>query len=601
MSRQAPQNPFLNEPNFKKIIGFLRHHYTTKLGTQALPERMETRIQTTVQHYMKEVARVGPPGKQVGQLNQEVVREATSSLDTWIRKQESATPPTTTSVGAFSRPDEYVRLFEDTNTRYETLMADRTAPPPVVPPAPDFRKSQDMIAESNEDPVLLMQRLQKQREEQARAIGLAGPPPSGPRLEIKEDLAPSAGNPVPPQAEAPPALLAPRPQDYIIPQENIVKYRETEINLFITSADRDWLRNTSENRYNFTVNFNTGSKKQGFGFNTSIQTRLRNIQRVEFVKAILPTESLTTLVKVTNDSPTYDTTRVINVFSLPFIGIRIDELETNGYSTNPQEDATFAIIQYDTTWNSDHTSQASNGVSSAPVLTRSGYTGFIPKFLKTQKVYTPTPLATLQKLSIQVQRHTGDVLSTQSDVLFFQRICLSSAFTTIGGGSPLYGDIGAASQNSYSFLQTSKYFPFSAVGEGDLIQIQGYVPTTTSVAGTDYKTWLTNATGHYVVATAYVNTFGILVDGRNNAGYCNVIIIRNRFDDPSTGSTGRSDSYYGGSSSSETTFAGALDNTTSEPNQVGAALINLSRQTHMVLRVVTRDMDSGSNIRPDNV
>lgn len=601
MSRQAPQNPFLNEPNYKKIIGFLRHHYTTKLGTQALPERMESRIQSTVQHYMKEIARVGAPGKQVGQLNQEVVREATSSLDTWIRKQESATPPTTTSVGAFPRPDEYTRLFEDTNTRYESLMADRTTPAPIVPPAPDFRKPQDMASESNEDPVLLMQRLQKQREEQARAIGLAGPPPSGPRLEIKEDMAPSAGNPVPPQAEAPPALLAPRPQDYIIPQENIVKYRETEINLFITSGDRDWLRNSSENRYNFTVNFNTGSKKQGFGFNTSIQTRLRNIQRIEFVKAILPTESLSTLVKVTTDTPTYDTTRVINVFSLPFIGIRIDELETNGYSTNPQEDATFAIIQYDTTWNSDLTSQALTGVSSAPVLTKSGYTGFIPKFLKTQKVYTPTPLATLQKLSIQVQRHTGDMLSTQSDVLFFKRICLSSTFATIGTPGTLYGDIGAAAQNSYSFIQTAKYFPYSSVGEGDLVQIQGYTPTTASAAGSDYQNWLTNATGHYVVATGFVNSSGSLVDGRNSAGYCNVIIVRNRFDDPSTGATGRSASYYGGSSSAETTFAGSLDNTTTEPDLSGVALINLSRQTHMVLRVVTRDMDAGSNIRPDNV
>jgi hypothetical protein len=39
-----------------------------------------------------------------------------------------------------------------------------------------------------------------------------------------------------------------------------------------------------------------------------------------------------------------------------------------------------------------------------------------------------------------------------------------------------------------------------------------------------------------------------------------------------------------------------------QPDQSGtAALLNTSRQTHMVLRVITRDMDSGSNIRPDNV
>jgi hypothetical protein len=33
----------------------------------------------------------------------------------------------------------------------------------------------------------------------------------------------------------------------------------------------------------------------------------------------------------------------------------------------------------------------------------------------------------------------------------------------------------------------------------------------------------------------------------------------------------------------------------------GTGLINISRQVHVVLRIVTRDFDAGSNIRPDNV
>jgi hypothetical protein len=33
----------------------------------------------------------------------------------------------------------------------------------------------------------------------------------------------------------------------------------------------------------------------------------------------------------------------------------------------------------------------------------------------------------------------------------------------------------------------------------------------------------------------------------------------------------------------------------------GTGLINMSRQVHIVLRIITRDFDSGSNIRPDNV
>jgi hypothetical protein len=408
-------------------------------------------------------------------------------------------------------------------------------------------------------------------------------------------------NPVPPQAEAPPPLLAPRPQDYIIPQEDIVKYRETEYNIFITSSDRDWLRNNTENRYNFSVNFNTGSKKSGFSFNTAIQERFRNIQRIEFVKAIVPVEALSPLVRVTSNNPSvvYDVTRVINVFSLPFASVRIAEVNGNGFSTNPEEDNTFAIVQYDTTWSSDLSAPANTNVGAASILTKSGYTGMIPKFLKAQRVYTPNPLATLQRLSFRMERHNGDVLSNESDVLSLKRIVMSGNFSTLGTNGTLYSV--NSPQHSYIFLETAKYFPFSAVSEGDHIQIAGYAPATTSTASTDFAKYVNRDAGHYVVSVGYVNGAGAVVDGRNTSGYCNVIVLRSRFDDPSTGSVGRGSSYFGGDSGSEDIFAGKLDNVTFEPDLSGAALINLSRQTHFVLRIITRDFDASSNIRPDNV
>jgi hypothetical protein len=210
--------------------------------------------------------------------------------------------------------------------------------------------------------------------------------------------------------------------------------------------------------------------------------------------------------------------------------------------------------------------------------------------LKTQKIYTPTPLATLQRLSIRIERHSSDLLSTDSDVQMVQRICMSSAFSTIGTGLPLYADQGSAAQNSYIFVQTSKYFPFSAIAEGDNILFQGYTPTTVSPAANDFAAYINRSSGHYVVAVANVSS-GAVVDGRNAAGYCNVIVLRSRFDDPTTGSVGRGSSYFGSGSSAETTFAGLLDNTGNEPNQTASGLINLSRQVQVVLRVVTRDVD----------
>ena len=615
MSTRPTPNAFLNGTNYDKIVGFLKQHYAKKLGTP-VPEKMTSRIQKTVQHYMQEVNRV-QGGRPANVLTTEVLKETTQSMDAWLKRQESGLPSAITTVGAFPKVDDTSRLFEDTSTNYERLMAERAPPPAFQPPVPDFRTSGDML-ESNEDPVVLMQRLQKEREAQMRSMStstgsstsnsvIGGTLPSAttaPRLEIRDDTVPSAAQPVPPQAELPPPLLAPRPQDYIIPQEDVVKYREMEYNIFLTSSDRDWMRNRTENRYNFSVNFNTGTKRTGFSFNAALQERFKNIQRVEFVKAIVPIESLTTLVKVTAESPSvvYDTTRVVNVFALPFASVRIAELNSgNGFSTKPEEDNTFAMVQYDTTWSSDLTSQAVQGTSPAAVLTKSGYTGLIPKFLKSQRVYTPTPLGTLQRMSIRIDRHSGTLLSDDSDVLDVQRICMSGNFTTtIGTDSTVYSIDSANVENSYIFIKTSAYFPYSAVGEGDTIQIKGFTTVSTTAAATDFTAWINRDEGHYVVAQAYVDAAGALTDGRNTAGYCNVIIIRSRFNDPTTGSTYRTNAYFGGTLAGENTLAAALDNTGSEPNQTACALINFSRQTHFVLRIITREMDSSSNIRPDN-
>jgi len=599
--RGQPTAPtaFLNGTNYQKIVGFLRQHYSTKMGTNALPERMEGRLQKTVQHYMTEVSRI-QGSKPVPQLNQEVVRETVSSVDNWLKKQETSAPPTTTSVGTFSRgtSDDYSRLFTDTSSRYEQLVSER-APVAAAPPAmPDFTLGNTML-DSEEDVVGLMERMAKQREDQTRSLGI-----SPPKLEIREEVPPSAAAPVPPQAEAAPPLLAPRPQDYIIPQEDVTKYRETEYNVFLTSSDRDWLRNTNENRYNFTVNFNaTTTKNTSFNYNASLQNRFRNIQRIEFVKAIVPIEALSPLVRVASiveSAATYDVNRVINVFSLPFMGVRIQELENNGFSTTINEDSTFAMVQYDTFWSSDLTAPNVNGGSVVPVLTKSGYTGLIPKFLKTQKIYTPTPLATLQRLSIRLERHTGDLISADADVQSVNQIFLGSNLTVLNAGGSLYSStVVTDPQNAYIFINTGKYFSFSAVAEGDNIQVRGYTTGYTTPAAADLEAYINNSNGLYVVAVGNT-TGGTYADGRNSAGYCNVVIVRNRYDNPTTGSVGRTSSYLGGSAGAEASLSTSLDNSTSAV-QTSCALINLSRQVHVVLRIVTRDVDSSANIRPDNV
>jgi hypothetical protein len=630
---------FLNGTNYTKILGFVRERYAKKMGVRALPERMDTKLQTYVKYYMSEVTRVQGQDKPLNTLASEVIRETESSMEAWIRKQQSAIPPTTTTIGAFPRVDDN-RLFQDTSRNLDNMIQSRAPVPIPQIGIPEFRSVKPADDDSDDtDPVLLMQKAQKERDDQMRAmntgtLGLAGP---GNELTAKvqnsgnnvllpqynvapEKPQPVASSAIPSQADAPPPLLALRPQDYIIPQEDVVKYRETEYNIFITSSDRDWMRNTSENRYNFSVIFNAGKNTNGYNYNNAVQQRFRNIQRIEFVKAIVPTESLTSVVRVTAPGPVYDTSRVVNILSLPFASVRIAELNNNGFSTNPDEDNSFSIVQYDTTWSSDAnipgsyvypTTNVNNNVPAA----RCGYTGFIPKFLRTQRVYTPTPLATLSKLSIRMERHDSQLISDESDVLSVSRIQLSDSLATIGTDTTNYSAATAAgAENPYIFILTSQYFLFSAVAEGDTINIQGFTvaPAGNTLPGTcvDFANYINQPTGQTVVATGYVSG-GNIVLGRNNAGYCNIIILRNRFNAAATtGGTERTLVYFGGALTQEEVgtppsgpWTDGLAYILNQPTttQTNCALINFSRQTQFVLRIVTRDMDSASNIRPDNV
>jgi len=639
------QNLFLNGANYSKIVGFLRTRYAKKMGLSALPEKVDEKLQKYTQHFMTEVARVQGQDKPQNALATEVIRETETSMDSWLRKQQAAQPPTTVTVGTYPRGEDVSKLFQDTSTRYENMMASRAPIPIPQVGLPDFRAPEPEL-DDDEDPVLLMQRETKRREDQARALGIPVAPPAPsfpsrkveaaqnggasvmpPRMEIRDEAPPSATQPVPPQADPPPPQLAPRPQDYIIPQEDVVKYRETEYNVFITSSDRNWLVNTNENRYNFSVIFNTGNTTGALGYNSAVQQRFRNIQRIEFVKAIVPIESLTALVRVPS-AGSYDTSRVVNIFSLPFAGVRIAELNNNLFSTNPDEDNTFSIVQYDATWSSDlyvpqsYLPSTSSGYGNLPA-DKTGYTVFIPKFLKTQRIYSPTPLATLNRLTIRMERHNTQLISPDPDVFFISRIQLSDLLTNFGGTGTTtdntnYSSVTTTgSENPYIFIKTVNYFLFSAISEGDIINIQGCTVATgngvTASGAVDFTNFINQPNGQYVVATGYINVSGgnsTINLGRNNAGYCNVIILRNRFDNAAiTGGTTRNlgPSYFGGFlSEEESATSGSTSGLTYTLNQTATtqtncALINTSRQTNFVLRIITRDMDSTSNIRPDNV
>jgi hypothetical protein len=194
-----------------------------------------------------------------------------------------------------------------------------------------------------------------------------------------------------------------------------------------------------------------------------------------------------------------------------------------------------------------------------------------------------------------VERPDGKPLTTLLDTLDISNIYLGPSTT----GSN-FSDIVLAT--NFIFIKTKTWFSRFFVNDGDKIQIRGYdVGTDTNVIAStqnDFNNFINSSDGHTVVGIAQEPAPGsppALLDGYNAAGYANYIIIQSRFVDPSTGLTNRN--FFGSSSGTEDLIkAKLLTNTAS----INCALINVNRQSHFVLRIITREMDASSNLRPDN-
>jgi hypothetical protein len=386
-----------------------------------------------------------------------------------------------------------------------------------------------------------------------------------------------------------PRLKAPQQADVLIRQEDILAYRENEYNLHIYSADRDWVTNKSQNRYNFTVNFDPANNGPGFTFSPSASVKFKNITRIELVKTILPIEGVDIIQTVTNTSgPVYGTALNINVLSFPYLNIYVPELDTNNFGTDNFLNQAFAAVQYDANWVTDNAA-ASKG----------GFLAMIPKFLKCQKVYSPTPLSTLRKLTISIQRPDGCLVSDTLDTLDLANI-VSSRWLTTGGGLTVTGTDYDVAAGTYLWINTNTWFSRFQVNQGDRIQFKNlaFPAAYAGNAGArdDLIAFLQRPDGHLVVQIAYESPANTFVDGANSVGYANYIIIRSKMVDPTTGSTAV-DTFGKLASGANNTFLETLTNADGATGR----LINLSHQTTLVFRVITRDLDPTTRLRPDNV
>jgi hypothetical protein len=640
---------------FRSLQTVLSQDFQERHGS--LTEPQVQRLAKTVDHYLHQVYQK-QGDKPISVLNKEVLTAASKDFSQYLQRKEAVK-----NVNPVKQVMDD-SLFQETSTRFEKLTQERNEMKALPSSIPDFRIS---LREDGPPAAEIFEKAKKQREmeflrstqqnnelhkadaglqqriqadqsfralqdgqnrdtELALVQRQSQRPVMDQSLMIMPDrrelmLAPVGSFDTMTQSPNPrelgqgnsdpttvyPLMASPvankLPQNNIIREDDIIGYREIENNLFLYSADRDWLTNSKENRYHFTVQFDTAGYKDKFGVGLASQQKFKNIVRIELIKAIMPGESLDVSVNARGQvSTTYSTTYQDNILNLPYVSLRIAELENNNYGTDNFLDRSFGVLQYDAQWLSDTTQTE---------CTR-GFLAMIPKFLKCQKEYYPTPLSTLQKMTIEFLRPNGELLSASSDTFNVGGIIaphigaiISSTFpfnvdTSTSPYSILKNNSVATTSPANFFLNTSTYFSRFELCTGDRIQIKGYTYSDASLNDPTYGqslrafcNWVNRNEGHIILNTAYTlnNTSTVLQDGVNHVGYANFVILQADYQDPSTGST-LLQSFGDDFGRTLTTYGPTLESP--------IRLINLNKQLNLVFRIITREMDSLPQIRPDN-
>ena len=646
MNQARSQNTFLTPQNEDMLNRIAYQDLQRQLGGD-LNDKQKQRLVKTVRHYMGAIQE-DIPQDNIKNKNTAVLLNTKEDFMSYLQRS-SAAPP--------AREEDTARM--DIATRFNQLQNERNTAKATPPAPPNFRLTleesgppslsifervkkeredeanrgemliqQNMRAEANfkdsqsqasqfEQSILADRDRMKQAAQRSSVAEMANRfVPPEPRRIFMKDILDSQGqsqgqsqnqgtslesilgqsglataNPtlaLPDMLRMKPAL----PQDNIIRQDDILAYKENEYNLFVYSADRDWVVNKSQNRYNFTVNFDPANNGPGQTFAPTATVKFKNITRIELVKTILPIEGLDVIQTVTATSPSivYSTALNVNILSFPYLNIYIPELDTNGFGTDTFLNQAFASVQYDANWVSD-TSMASKG----------GYLAMIPKFLKCQKVYTPTPLSTMRKMTISIQRPDGCLVSDTQDTQDIANVVSSYWLSGSGAsGWTITGTNYASATGTYLWINTGNWFSRFEVNQGDRVQMKN-ITFPTAYAGNegarnDLISFLTRPEGHVVVQIAYQSAATAVTDGANEVGYANYIIIRSKMSDPTKGST-TVDTFGKLASGANNTFL----NTLTATDGATGRLINLSHQTTLVFRVITRDLDSTTRIRPDNM
>ena len=649
-------SPFLHPDNKGVLQRVLYKDVCRRYGGD-LNEKQATRLIKTVEYYVTEVHRVHG-NKNIQFMNKEVLEAVLPDYMSYLERTERSVTRSAVSDIEAGPPQEDTqprRQIQDIDDAFTALQTQRQEVKSARPAMQDFQIS------LSEEPPLSMDLFERMKREREESSALVVPTQTlntfvdasdsfthgskkakeeaelmfaeQERKKLERRVANSLQQmPVPPDMRAmyerPPAqnsaapnptvtetrtrdTMANLPQAMLTRERDVMSYRETETNLFLYSGDRDWVSNSTETRYNFTTVFDPAGLPGATPFyqTPTVPTRFRNIVRIEFIKAIIPGEGLDPLVTKTG-AAAYSANANMNALSFPYIQVRVPELETNSFGTNQGITTSFALIQYDANWINDSSLGAQRG-----------YLAMIPKFMKCQKVYT-TPLSTLQRLTVQLQRPDGTLLSSMVDTLD-----VKSVFPSIAVNSTVFSSVNAVtgtvyvrdaaldvSGSSYYWIQTKNFFSVASFNTGDRVSMKNIAWsswTPLNPAGNQLSqlnsivNFLQRATGHIIVSVGTVTGSGTssVFSDSTTQGYANAFLVRGDFPDPNATATLGvfTPNAPGGVADSATAAVGSSANFLVNNAVTSGRVLNQSRQVHVAFRVITRDFDSTGILRPDNL
>lgn len=363
------------------------------------------------------------------------------------------------------------------------------------------------------------------------------------------------------------------------------EYQDKIHYISVNSIDRKWESDTNDDsRYNFQVKFKPSDDFIGAGINSSF----KNVVSVELVSAILPVDA---------HIEAFDTRIYLNIMKYPYLLLSINELTGVFNGTNINNDRAFTTLVFDKFHNSEILSSdmitgnvsVSAGKTSFVNEFKRGYIRYNPAYFEKKRYYN-APLASLNKLSINLTDPRGNRFNTLSDTDTIASIEYTGALSTIGSTLELTATNGFPNTDSSAHkmikITASKHFSNRMFRIGDRVLIKNYTTNGVGTDNNDFIAFINRPEGHIIINLEQ-ERFNITA---NNKGQISELYIA---------PPGVLDSDK--EKLDAATYFDETNVNTGNYVADSASFINMDLQTHFLFRIVTRDVNVSNITKPINV